>query len=181
MKDARLREISDATRSFLSVVEEIASGNDIDVPLLFDAYIDSRLRLTAYFAGIAAAALPNAVRDLEKTVSEVQGRAREALDTTANIKFPSYGRSHALVLAYLRCKPDHFASVSELRLLLGEQVHTERRLRELRDLGFTLTAMKISGRDGYKLATVSPDVSIGIRRQMELAKKENRRSPIQRL
>ena len=49
-------------------------------------------------------------------------------------------------------------SANELRMLTGDAVHTERRARELRDLGYQLTAKHVAGSDVYVLESPEPDL-----------------------
>jgi hypothetical protein len=46
-------------------------------------------------------------------------------------------------------------------MLTGDAVHTERRARELRDLGFTLEARHTGGADMYVLRGTEPDAAAG--------------------
>src|SRR5205085_10090308 len=75
---------------------------------------------------------------------------------------------HALLLEYLISHAGQPVAASRLRLLVGDQVHTERRLRELRDLGFGLTWRRVAGESQYLLAATAPDLDHAARSQLAL-------------
>jgi hypothetical protein len=57
--------------------------------------------------------------------------------------------------------------VSRLRAIVGDQVHTERRVRELRDLGFHVTWRKVGDEDHYSLPSLEQDLDAAARFQLE--------------
>jgi hypothetical protein len=65
---------------------------------------------------------------------------------------------HPILFAYLARHIGEPVTASRLRLLTGDQVHTERRLRELRDLGLPLDSEQYADDDQYVLRSVTPDV-----------------------
>jgi hypothetical protein len=77
------------------------------------------------------------------------------------LKVRGFGKSHARLVAYLVRSSGNEVSASELRMLTGDAVHTERRARELRDLGFELEAKHTGGTDVYLLRSAEPDVAAG--------------------
>jgi hypothetical protein len=54
-------------------------------------------------------------------------------------------------------------SATRLRALTGDQIHTERRLRELRDLGLRLTPRRIADENHYVLASEDVDFDYAAR------------------
>ena len=54
-------------------------------------------------------------------------------------------------------------SADELRLLTGDAVHTERRARELRDLGLQIETFSSGGLSIYVLKNGTPDLAAGAR------------------
>jgi len=77
------------------------------------------------------------------------------------LKVRRFGKSHARLLAYLCRSAGSEVSGAELRMLTGDAIHTERRARELRDLGFTLEARHTGGADMYILHSPEPDTAAG--------------------
>jgi hypothetical protein len=59
-------------------------------------------------------------------------------------------------------------------MLTGDAVHTERRTRELRDLGFNLEAKHTSGTDVYILRSDVPDTAVGAAIQVKRNIREDR-------
>jgi hypothetical protein len=82
------------------------------------------------------------------------------------LKVRRFGKSHARLLAYLCRSAGSEVSGAELRMLTGDAVHTERRARELRDLGFTLDARHTGGSDMYILRSAVPDTAAGAATQV---------------
>jgi len=175
VKDRRLQGIWDASQIFLTTVEMIDKGHQLDLPLLLEAYVDTRRRLTKQIAQIAAAQFPGAQAELSEVTRSVQGAIDRELHRSGwpgeTLRIEHYGKTHALLLAYLRLRQSDFASTFELRLLVGDQVHTERRLRELRDLGFLIERTRSAGQDGYRLLGYSPDLELAVTRQLMLMSK----------
>jgi len=77
-----------------------------------------------------------------------------------------FGTSHSRLLAYLVRSAGSEVSAEELRMLTGDAVHTERRTRDLRDLGFHLDAFHTGGSDVYVLRSDEPDAGVGAALQL---------------
>ncbi|TFC26434.1 hypothetical protein E3O53_07880 [Cryobacterium sp. TMT2-18-3] len=56
-----------------------------------------------------------------------------------------FGAAHRRLFGYLAEREDRDVPIEELRLLTRDAVHTERRLRELRDLGALVTMSEVGG------------------------------------
>lgn len=63
-----------------------------------------------------------------------------------------YSKAHRRLFGYLFVRQNLYVSVDELRLLTGDAVHTERRLRELRDLGIVIDMSESDGHRGCRLS-----------------------------
>ena len=90
------------------------------------------------------------------------------------LRVAPYSGVHPALLEYLAARPSTDVPALELRLLTGDQVHTERRLRELRDLGFELTWRKVGEEFTYRLERLEPDLDAAARFQLEHRIKEDR-------
>ena len=124
MSDQRLVDLKRALDPFLKVVDGAAEGEPYDFSVLVDTYLDGRSRLTRIIASIAASRFPESVRDLESIVERLQRLVDDTLRSISfggEFKIKSYGKTHALLLAYLRSKPKLVARVVELRLIVGDQ------------------------------------------------------------
>lgn len=74
-----------------------------------------------------------------------------------------YGSVHSALLAYLVDRVGKNVPSDELRILTRDAVHTERRARDLRDLGYTLRVGTSSGAQVYCLDHPVPDIAEGVR------------------
>ena len=100
---------------------------------------------------------------LEGVKKDIEQQMREGYPRlpAKYLKVRGFGKSHARLVAYLVRSAGNEVSASELRMLTGDAVHTERRARELRDLGFALEAKHTGGTDVYLLRSAEPDVAAG--------------------
>jgi hypothetical protein len=106
-------------------------------------------------------ALASTLRAIEWTMAEKY--SERIPDRLLHIR--GYRGVHGVLLEYLIRYSDVPVSGAMLRLLAGDQVHTERRLRELRDLGYDLVADKSGGEDTYTL-NPEPDLEYAARYQL---------------
>lgn len=83
------------------------------------------------------------------------------------LKVRGFGRAHRLILAMLAERVGQVVSVAELRMLTGDAIHTERRARELRDLGLDVEARHTAGVDAYILNSTVPD-AVGAARALTI-------------
>jgi hypothetical protein len=77
------------------------------------------------------------------------------------LRVRGYGGVHPQLFAYLSRRVGQAVSASELRVLTADAAHTERRVRELRDLGFDIVAAHSAGSDIYRLTSKTPDLHKG--------------------
>ena len=138
--------------------------------VLEDESADTRRRISGYIeAKNALAAAFEALAVLEHADPSVMANHKRRLEATMSRDFSvlpdkylrvrGFGDTHARLLAYLTHNLDQDVPAAELRLLTRDAVHTERRTRELRDLGFKLDASHIGGRDVYRLRDEEPDLA----------------------
>lgn len=72
-----------------------------------------------------------------------------------------YGAVHQRIYNYLSARVGQEVTGEELRVLTGDAVHTERRARELRDVGIPMLAEVRNGRNAYILNATEPDYDLG--------------------
>jgi hypothetical protein len=155
--------------SQIVVAQQRAPQPDFDRLLI--AYLETRRSLAKSFRDLASSVLVQATERIESARVEVQARMRKdfgGLVPERLLKVRSYGTVHAVLLEYLATHPGEPAAASRLRVLAGDQVHTERRVRELRDLGFPITWKRVAGEDQYLLENEHPDVGRAARSQLAL-------------
>ena len=149
------------------LVNILQSGAEFEQQV--DAYLQGRRSLARYFRDFALEEMNDDV-DL---ISIVKTDINNFLSSRLADRLPAklfvvrgYTGVHTVLLRYLQRNDGNFVSADRLRVLTEDQVHTERRVRELRDLGFRIDAQKISGQNQYRLSDLSPDLLIGGRYQL---------------
>jgi hypothetical protein len=165
----------------VGTLHELLGDSTVDDRRLILGYLEAKRTLAAAFAAFSVAeyedksVMENAKRAIEhKMASRYPGVPRKYL------KVKGYGESHTHLLAYLVRRVGIEVVSAELRMLTGDAVHTERRTRELRDLGFKLDARHMAGSDVYVLGSLEPDldaaaaylVSRNVRADKSLSKAE---------
>ena len=93
---------------------------------------------------------------IERVEREMKVRFADDLPSEA-IRVRGYRGIRLILFEYLGMHVGDPVSVPRLRALTGDQIHTERRLRELRDLGVRLEATRVSEENNYVLVSEEPD------------------------
>ncbi len=70
-----------------------------------------------------------------------------------------YKSVQPILLQYLAQHAGNPVRSSKLRILTSDQTHTERRVRDLRDLGFQVEWKKVADDDQYVLKSIQPDLN----------------------
>lgn len=162
--------IADALDYLSEIVRRQVSNGKIDFERLAAGYVDLRGTLAREFRTLAQGELTSGEPRLEITRRQIEHRMQERYGGRVPDKYLSvsgYKGVHPILLEYLL---KHFGTpvaASRLRVLTGDQVHTERRLRELRDLGFELTWKRAFDEDHYVLLSREPDLEFASRFQLE--------------
>jgi hypothetical protein len=141
-----------AAQAFSYLAELLRSDAALD--RIIDAYIETRGVLASAFRQLAISEIGTDVGLISAARDRVQTRMRLLYSSVAPdelIYVRSYGETHFLLLAYLVRRTGRPVSSARLRLVSGDQVHTERRVRELRDLGYQISASKVAGEFQYVL------------------------------
>jgi hypothetical protein len=128
---------------------------------VIDGYLETRTLLAKTFRDLAQASVKTAPPVLDGVRAKVQQRMRDRYEGRIPedlLKVRPYGATHELLAAYLVRQTGRPVPGSRLRILTGDQVHTERRVRELRDLGLSIEARRVAGENQYVLTTQDPDV-----------------------
>jgi hypothetical protein len=140
----------------------LESGADLD--RVIDGYLETRRLLAKTFRDLAHAHLGPLNPVLDGVRAKVERRMAELYGGRVPPEYLTvrkYGATHQLLAAYLFRQPGRPVPASRLRLLTGDQVHTERRVRELRDLGLSIEAARVAGENQYILANQEPDADRG--------------------
>jgi hypothetical protein len=156
-----LKRMRDITSYFSSVLETEETADVQRFEVLLDAYLELKKTLASEFQGLAKEALFDETPILQEAKLAIQQRMLQLGSNNLPdkyLKVRGYGGVHPPLLQYLARHIGSPVTASKLRVLTGDQVHTERRVRELRDLGFTITAKRIAGENQYVLAGLTPDI-----------------------
>jgi hypothetical protein len=133
-----------------------------DLDRVIDGYLVTRRLLAETFRRLAQSAAAPATSVMEVTRERILSTMRSQYGAS----FPddvlfvrSYGETHLLLLSYLWQRVATHVPAERLRVVAGDQVHTERRVRELRDLGFRIRAERVAGESQYILMSTEPDLN----------------------
>lgn len=171
-----VRGAAEALSKLLKSVQTYGGEGDFDS--LVSDYVEGRRDLSHQFRQLAQAELvPTGRRILDETkmriVEEMWGLFDERVPRKY-LRVEGYTGVHPVLLAYLERHEGQWISAAVLRMLTGDQVHTERRVRELRDLGFELLWDTLEAGVHYRLASGTPDLKRSARYQLEHNLKNDR-------
>ena len=93
-----------------------------------------------------------------KVQAEMTRRFGELLPARL-LKVAGYNETHEMLYAYLSRSAGKSVAGSDLKMITGEQANTERRIRDLRDLGYSISVYMSSGEAYYTLESTTPDLA----------------------
>jgi hypothetical protein len=160
LSDKRIEKLLETAKSFVSFLE-MQRGHEPGISELIDVYSVVRremalvlLELTSEgFLPSANAAVSDAIERIEK---HAQARFPERAPKALKVK--GHRGIHGILLHYLVQHVGRPVKGSTLRILAGDQVHTERRARELRDLGYDIRISTVAGESAYTLLSADQDL-----------------------
>jgi len=151
-----------STLESVSALAGLLADVDAEPRSLVVAYLDSKRQLARAFQGLS--------EDLWYDPVPLAA-VKLQIEVAANALFPDipiryrmvrgYGRVHEMLFAYFCARVGREITADELRVLTGDAVHTERRARDLRDLGLILDAFENGGLTVYVLRDVVPKSGVG--------------------
>jgi hypothetical protein len=166
-----LRRI-DATAAYLHSIASAQLKTDTpDLDRLLDAYLEARQSLAREFRELASSTMSEAGEELLAVKRQIQERMIHryaSIVPSRLLVVHGYTGVHGVLLNYLSRRVRDPVPASRLRLLIGDQIHTERRVRELRELGFDVTWKRVSGEDQYVLVSLDPDFDSAAKVQLGL-------------
>jgi len=148
-----------AARSAQELADMLTDGAAPD-DVVIKSYLSSKVFLAGAFQALMAEKYDGST-ELQKAVAAVQ---REMVARYPGIpdhlrKVRGFSTAHKRLLAMLAERRGRPVSVDELRLATGDAIHTERRARELRALGFAVETRHTAGEDAYVLGSAEQDVA----------------------
>jgi len=153
--------------SRLHTLESLLDDPEMDPHDGLAAYLDAKASLAAAFMVLLRERLsegPEVFASVCRQVSDQLRVAYSGLLPDRYLGVLGFGAVHVNLYCYLARRVEHAVPVSVLRVLTGDAIHTERRVRDLRDLGLDVRATRDGGTDAYILMNASPDVHEGARR-----------------
>jgi hypothetical protein len=183
---AELRKSLESLEHFAALVQSQIDRSDVEFERLLEGYLEARRSLSKHFALVAHRYLLRGDSLLEKARKRIELRMAELYGPGVPEKYRvvhGYTSVHPILLEYLGQHVGSPVRSSKLRILTADQIHTERRVRDLRDLGFHVEWKKVSDEDQYVLASVEPDVDAAaalqirknVRDDKKLSKQEKER------
>lgn len=144
-----------ATQILLEVLQDPGAAHS----RLVHAYLDAKRELARAFQTLAIESvgdqdpLASLIRQLEESMDVLYPEVPEEYR-----RVKGFVASHRILYSYLSVRLNSDVPLDELRILTGDAVHTERRLRELRTLGLQITMLE-SG--GIRTCRVAQAVDLG--------------------
>lgn len=144
-----------------AVLVEVLGDPDVDDGRLMAAYLEAKLTLADCFEMFAREKYgdPGPLESLRSMVAgQIEFRFPFLPEPLVQVR--RFGPVHQRIFNYLVQQVGRDVSGSDLRTLAGDAVHTERRARELRDVGMRLATRATAGRSIYVLESASPDLRL---------------------
>lgn len=158
---AELRKSLEGLDLFSTLVRSQVDRTDVDFERLLNGYLEARRSLAKQFCVVAQRYLLSRETLLDTTRKQIEQRMSELYGDRIPDRYKAvhgYTSVQPIILQYLAQHVGNPVRSSKLRVLTGDQIHTERRVRDLRDLGFDVEWKKVSDEDQYILASVQPDL-----------------------
>jgi hypothetical protein len=149
--------------SFLET-DSVAGGSMDEV---IDRYLDFKSISARAMRELTDAVLEREDWALDGVIQRLEAELRSQLAGVVPLDIvvlKRYGHTHRKLYEYLWQHRGRSVTAARLRVLTGDQVHTERRVRELRDIGLRIDAVRRSGQNVYELTDDTFDLEIAIRR-----------------
>lgn len=163
LPQSRLKRMEDALSELARLVaRQRELGDDFDFERLIDGYLETRGTLAREFRELSVTVLVD-----QADLDQLQG-VREAVGSEMRALFAGivpneylvvrgYGAVHKLLYSYLLKHVGNPVPAAKLRVLTGDQTHTERRVRDLRGLGLAIDARTVADENAYVLESEHPD------------------------
>lgn len=175
---AELRKSLEDLELFSEIVQSQVDRPEVEFERLLDGYLEARRSLAKQFCLVAQRYLLRGDTLLETTRKRIEQRMSQIYDDRIPAKYKAvrgYTSVQPILLQYLSQHAGNPVRSSKLRILTGDQIHTERRVRDLRELGFDVEWKKVSDEDQYILASAEPDLDRAAAAQVRKNIREDKR------
>lgn len=177
---AELRKSLENLEHFSALVRSQVDRPEIEFERLLDGYLEARRSLAKQFCLVAQHYLLRGDSLLEITRKRIEERINELYDDRIPAKYKTvrgYTSVQPIILQYLSQHVGNPVRSSKIRVLTADQIHTERRVRDLRELGFDVEWKKVSDDDQYVLASIEPDLDKAAATQVRKNIREDKKLP----
>jgi hypothetical protein len=167
---ADLRKALESLEHFTKLVGSQVDSSDPEFERLLDGYLENRRSLAREFSAVAQGFLLRGETFLEATQKRIEQRMRALFGgriPDSYLVLRGYKGVHPILLEYLAQHVGEPVRSSKLRVLTGDQIHTERRVRDLRGLGFHVEWKKVADEDQYVLNSLEPDLDGAARLEVQ--------------
>ena len=157
MTDPLIAELGQSAVYFESILRAYGGRAHPDVERIFDAYVDHKLTSARAMRTLALRHLELDLGSLDRWKARVETAMSDTDSQLGGlvpfdyIRVRGFARLHATLFAYLERHAGRPVAATRIRILTADQVHTERRVRELRDLGLAIATSEAGGEDTYVL------------------------------
>jgi len=166
----RIKEALEYLAGFAqSQLTTLQEGVEPGFEQLVDAYVKTHRTVADEFEALSRDVLVSGDSLLEETRLATERRMKQLFSGKVPdqyLRARRYGGVHPVLLEYLARHVGEPVPASKLRVLTGDQVHTERRVRALRDYGFSISWKHVSGEAQYVLSSTSGDLDVAARFQL---------------
>jgi hypothetical protein len=141
---------------------------------LIDAYLYAKRLLAEAMRAFVSMDLPERCEEFHEGRAEISAEMKRRYAgkvPDAYLAVPYKSRVNELLFCLLHQGIGEEVPGSLLRTVTADSIHTERRIRELRELGFSIVSSESEGIDFYKLESVTPDLSVTPLLIMKVAKR----------
>jgi len=149
-----------ALERFRDVLDLESDREDVDLESVLDGYLLCRGELARAVRLLADEQKSNGSMELAATADKVQQYLRSRLGDSIPSRYLGAGdpgRTRSALLAYLMRNVNCPVPAGRLRAISGDQTHTERRVRELRDYGYEVESTVRFGERCYVLRGDTPN------------------------
>ena len=134
-----LRKALESLELFTELVRSQTGRPEVEFERLLDGYLEARRSLAKQFCLVAQRYLLRGDSLLETTRKRIEEQMVKVFRGRIPEKYlvvHGYTSVQPILLQYLAQHVGNPVRSSKLRVLTADQIHTERRVRDLRDLGF---------------------------------------------
>lgn len=143
---------------------------------LVDSYLYAKRLLAEAMRALVRMELPEHCEEFRRGQAEIEAemlRRYEGKVPVSYLAVPYKSRVNEELFCLLHQSIQEDVPGALLRTVTADSVHTERRIRELRELGFPIVSSESEGVDFYRLESVDPDFSMIPSAIMKVAQRKN--------